>query len=178
MNAKADNPAGGALPDVLAPGLTVLFVGINPGRQSAAARAHYANPRNAFWRCLHAAGLTPTLLRPDQQGLLPSLGLGLTNAVARTTPGSGDLRARDWQGALQRLEELAHTLLPAWIAFVGKDAYTPLFTPRARVRLGVQRRPLGPSRVFVLPSTSPANAVLSERQKAAWFRRLARRLGT
>ena len=96
-----------AIPDVLAPGLRVLFCGINPGRVSAAAQAHFANPRNDFWRLLHAAGFTPRLLEPAEQFELLTYGIGVTNAAARTTPGSGDLRKADFAGAADRLERIA-----------------------------------------------------------------------
>ncbi len=99
-----------AVPDVLAPGLRCVFCGINPGRRSAAARAHFANPRNDFWRLLADAGLTPRLLDPSDQRELPALGYGLTNAAYRTTKGSGDLRRHDFAGAAERLERLAAAL--------------------------------------------------------------------
>ncbi|MBI5497214.1 MAG: mismatch-specific DNA-glycosylase [Deltaproteobacteria bacterium] len=162
------------LPDVLAPGLRIVFVGINPGRVSAAAGAHFANPRNCFWRALHRAGLTRRLLAPHEQALLVDDGLGLTNSVARVTRGSGDLRARDFDGALARLERLAWSLRPAWFAFVGKDAFCPLWRPRRTAVLGVQAHRIGGARMFLLPSTSPANAVLSEDEKVRWFTALAR----
>src|SRR5437667_5186295 len=79
------------VPDVLAPDLRVIFCGINPGRVSAAAHAHFANPRNDFWRLLRDAGFTPRLLAPDEQFRLLDFGCGLTNAAHRTTPGSSDL---------------------------------------------------------------------------------------
>ncbi|HEU5009357.1 MAG TPA: mismatch-specific DNA-glycosylase, partial [Gaiellaceae bacterium] len=93
----------GAVPDVLAPGLRVVFCGINPGHASARAGAHFANPRNDFWRLLHAAGFTRRLLEPQEQRELLALGIGLTNAARRTTRGSGDLRAADFAGAHERL---------------------------------------------------------------------------
>src|SRR4029077_11460595 len=87
------------VPDVLAHGLSCLFCGINPGRVSAAARAHFANPRNDFWRLLHEAGFTPRLYAPSEQFELLPLGYGVTNAAFRTTPGSGDLRRGDFDVA-------------------------------------------------------------------------------
>jgi double-stranded uracil-DNA glycosylase len=162
-----------AIPDVLAPGLRVLFCGINPGRVSAAARAHFANPRNDFWRLLHAAGLTQRLLTPAQQFSLLDEGIGVTNAAARTTPGSGDLRKPDFDGAAERLAELARTLRPAWIAFVGKEAYRGAFGERPQ--LGEQERRLGDTRLFVLPSTSPANAAVPWDERLRWFREFASR---
>src|SRR3954453_19554869 len=91
-----------AIPDVLAPGLRVVFCGINPGFRSAAAAAHFANPRNDFWRLLHEARFTPGLYAPDEQWSLPALGLGLTNAAYRTTKGSGELRRSDFAGSAER----------------------------------------------------------------------------
>ena len=109
-----------AVPDVLAPGLKAIFCGINPGRVSAAAGAHFANPRNDFWRLLHDAGFTPRLLAPDEQWSLPEFGYGLTNAAFRTTRGSGELRRGDFAGAAERLDRLAAELQPRAIAFVGR----------------------------------------------------------
>jgi double-stranded uracil-DNA glycosylase len=160
-----------AVPDVLAPGLRCVFCGINPGRRSAAAGAHFANPRNDFWRLLADSGLTPRRLDPSEQRELPALGYGLTNAAYRTTKGSGDLRRADFAGAAERLERLAAELSPGAIAFVGKAAYQGAFG-LARCELGLQERKLGATRLFVLPSTSPANAAVSYAERLRWFRRL------
>ncbi|MFL5968827.1 MAG: mismatch-specific DNA-glycosylase [Gaiellaceae bacterium] len=160
-----------AIPDVLAHALRVLFCGINPGRVSAAARAHFANPRNDFWRLLHAAGFTARLLTPAEQFELLQEGIGVTNAAARTTPGSGDLRKADFAGSSERLERLAMTLEPAWIGFVGKEAYRGAFGERPQ--LGEQKRRLAGTRLFVLPSTSPANASVPWAERLRWFRLLA-----
>jgi len=165
-----------AIPDVLAPGLRVLFCGINPGRVSAAAKAHFANPRNDFWRLLHAAGFTPRLLEPAEQSELLTYGVGVTNAAARTTPGSGDLRKADFAGAVERLEQLAAELKPAWIGFVGKEAYRGAFGERPE--LGVQERRLANTRLFVLPSTSPANAAVPWEERLRWFEELSRASGS
>jgi TDG/mug DNA glycosylase family protein len=156
---------------VLAPGLDVVFCGINPGRVSAAARAHFANPRNDFWRLLHAARFTPRLYEPREQFELLELGIGLTNAAYRTTPGSGDLRRGDFDG--DRLQRLADELAPHWLAFVGKQAYRGAFG--GRPALGVQERQLAETRLFVLPSTSPANAAVPWWERARWFLELAAR---
>jgi len=165
-----------ALPDVLAGGLRVLFCGINPGRVSAATSAHFANPRNDFWRLLHATGLTPRLLEPSQQFELLDYGIGVTNAAGRTTPGSGDLRKADFAGAASRLERIANELEPRWIAFVGKEAYRGTFGERPE--LGAQERRLAETRLFVLPSTSPANAAMPWRERERWFRELNRASGS
>ncbi len=164
-------PRESALPDILAPGLRVLFCGINPGLVSAAAGHHFANPRNDFWRLLHAACFTPRLLGPAEQAELPAFGIGVTNAAPRTTPGSGDLRRGDFAGSLGRLEAIAHELRPGWVAFVGKEAYRGVF--RERPELGEQARRLGETKLFVAPSTSPANAAVPWEERLRWFRQLA-----
>ena len=165
-----------AIPDVLGPGLRVLFCGINPGRVSAAAQAHFANPRNDFWRLLHAAGFTPRQLEPAEQFELLTYGIGVTNAAARTTPGSGDLRRADFAGSAERLGRIAAELRPAWIGFVGKEAYRGIFNERPQ--LGEQKRRLSGTRLFVLPSTSPANAAEPWDERLRWFRELSRASGS
>ncbi len=159
--------APSAVPDVLSPGLDVVFCGINPGRVSASTGRHFANPRNDFWRLLHDAGFTQRLLDPAEQRELPALGYGLTNAAYRTTPGSGDLRRGDFEGSAARLARIADELEPRFIAFVGKEAYRGAFGERPE--LGLQERALGDTRLFVLPSTSPANAAVPYDERLRWF---------
>ena len=161
------------VPDVLAPGLRIVFVGINPGRVSAAAAAHFANPRNDFWRLLHAAHLTSRRYEPHEQFALLEEGIGVTNAAYRTTPGSGDLRRADFAGSAERLERIALELKPKWLAFVGKEAYRGSFGERPA--LGLQERRLGETQLFVLPSTSPANAAVPWDERSRWFQELAGR---
>jgi TDG/mug DNA glycosylase family protein len=162
-----DAVAESAVPDILAPDLRVVFCGINPGRVSAAANAHFANPRNDFWRLLHAAGFTPRLYQPEEQFELLPLGIGVTNAAYRTTPGSGDLRKSDFAGSAERLERIALELAPRAIGFVGKEAYRGAFGERPE--LGLQERRLGETALFVLPSTSPANAAVPWDERLRWF---------
>ena len=166
-------PRSPAVPDVLAPNLRVVFCGINPGRVSAAAGAHFANPRNDFWRLLHAAGFTSRLYEPAEQYEVVAEGIGLTNAAYRTTRGSGDLRRGDFAGSAARLERIARELEPQWIAFVGKEAYRGAFGERAD--FGEQQRTLCATRLFVVPSTSPANAAVPWAERLRWFRALEKR---
>ena len=156
-----------AVPDILGPGLRLIFCGINPGLRSAAAGAHFANPRNDFWRLLAAAGFTPRLVDPSEQWSLLDLGFGLTNAAPRTTRGSGDLRRADFAGSAERLEQIAAELRPEGMAFVGKAAYEGAF--RERPELGLQDRRLADAWLFVLPSTSPANAAVPYVERLRWF---------
>jgi TDG/mug DNA glycosylase family protein len=155
------------VPDVLAPGLDVVFCGINPGLHSDAKQAHFANPRNDFWRLLHAAGFTPRLVDPNEQFDVLGYGVGLTNAALRTTRGSSDLRKGDFAGSAERLERLAVDLYPRAIGFVGKEAYRGPFG--GRPDHGLQERRLGRTALFVLPSTSPANAAVPWDERLRWF---------
>ncbi|HVR71394.1 MAG TPA: mismatch-specific DNA-glycosylase, partial [Vicinamibacteria bacterium] len=164
--------AESAVPDVLGPDLRVVFCGINPGRRSAAAAAHFANPRNDFWRLLRDAGFTPRLLQPGEQRELPGYGCGVTNAALRTTAGSGDLRRADFAGTAARLERLCAELRPRFMGFVGKEAWRGAFGSRAE--LGLQPRRLGRTALFVLPSTSPANAAVPYAERLRWFSELRR----
>jgi TDG/mug DNA glycosylase family protein len=142
-----------------------VFCGINPGRVSAAAAAHFANPRNDFWRLLHDGGFTPRLYEPQEQFALLQLGYGLTNAAYRTTPGSGDLRRGDFD--LASFEERIRVVGPRAVAFVGKEAYRGLWGERPEI--GPQLRVIGRTGLFVLPSTSPANAAVPYADRLSWF---------
>jgi len=110
------------------------------------------------------------LLEPEEQFDLLQVGIGLTNAARRTTRGSSDLRRGDFAGAEERLEEIVRTLRPRVIAFVGKGAYRGVFGERSDH--GPQERTLGGAALFVLPSTSPANASVSWDERLRWFRAL------
>lgn len=162
----AETPS--SVPDVLAPGLTCVFCGINPGRVSAAAEAHFANPRNDFWRLLHDAGFTPYLFDPQEQFSLLELGIGVTNAAYRTTPGSGDLRRRDFDAL--SFDARIRAVAPRAVAFVGKEAYRGLYGERPE--LGPQLRSIGRTGLFVVPSTSPANAAVPYAERLRWFEAL------
>ena len=108
---------------------------------------------------------------PHEQSELLTYGLGLTNAARRTTRGSGDLRQADFESALERLEGIAAAYEPPWIGFVGKAAYQGVF--RERSEHGPQDRTIQDTRLFVLPSTSPANAAVPWEERLRSFRALA-----
>jgi TDG/mug DNA glycosylase family protein len=160
----------GRLEDILAPDLRCIFVGINPGIRSAEAGHHFANPRNDFWRLLHDSGLTSQLLDPSDELELLANGLGITNAARRVTRGSGELRRTDFADAAARLARVANELNAGAFAFVGKQAYAGAFNERPEH--GRQKRTLEGRPLFVLPSTSPANAAVSYAEKLRWFKKL------
>jgi double-stranded uracil-DNA glycosylase len=146
------------LPDYLAPGLDVVFVGINPGEQSARAGHYYANPRNPFWLLLNRAGLTPRQLRPDEDHLLLTFGCGLTDIVKRPSRGLADLASAEFRRGRPILEEKLLRYQPRIVCFNSKTGFVNFFGAGIFRHFGRQDVTIGASRVFVLPSTSPANA--------------------
>ena len=145
------------VPDVVGPGLRVLFCGINPGLYTAWDGHHFARPGNRFWPALHASGFTPRQLRPDEERDLLTLGLGVTNVVARATATAAELSRDELRAGGQRLEDLGEQWRPEYVAVLGVTAYRAAFgEPRAV--LGRQDRRLGPAGVWVLPNPSGLNA--------------------
>jgi len=143
--------------DVIADGLAVLFVGINPGLVSGATGHHFARPGNRFWPVLHDAGFTPRLLRPDEQDALPPLGLGITNLVARTTATAAELTEEELRAGGERLVELVTRIRPRFVAFLGLTTYRVAFG-RRDATVGEQPGELAGARVWVLPNPSGLNA--------------------
>ncbi len=134
------------MPDVLADGLRVLFCGINPGLMTAASGHHFARPGNRFWPVLHLSGFTPRLLKPSEQGELPSYGLGITNVVARATARADELTADEYLEGGRLLTAKVERLRPRWLAVVGVTAYRAAFGDR-KATVGPQERTIGDSRV-------------------------------
>jgi len=145
------------IPDVAAPGLRVLFSGINPGLYSAATGRHFARPGNRFWPALHASGLTGRQLRPDEQDELLGLGLGITNMAARATARADELTSAELiEGGRILVAKLAR-LRPSWLAVLGVTAYRTSFgKPGATV--GPQPEVFHQTQVWVLPNPSGLNA--------------------
>lgn len=164
------------LPDLLAPGLRIVFCGINPGLWSAATGHHFARPGNRFWPALHAAGLTPRRMEPAEQGELLDLGLGLTNVVPRATARADELTAEEYAAGGRALTRKVAALAPEWLAVLGVTAYRSAFDER-RAQVGEQARTLGGTRVWVLPNPSGLNAHWSAQGLAGAFRELGQAAG-
>ncbi|AXB46383.1 mismatch-specific DNA-glycosylase [Amycolatopsis albispora] len=162
---------GGEIDDVLAPGLKVLFCGINPGLYSGATGLHFARPGNRFWPALHASGFTPRRFRPEEQRELLDLGLGITNLASRTTARADELSRDELQrGALVLTEKLARHR-PRWLAVVGITAFRTAFG-RPKATVGPQAEPIAETRVWVLPNPSGLNAHWTPTALGGEFRRL------
>ncbi|HET6653525.1 MAG TPA: G/U mismatch-specific DNA glycosylase [Nocardioides sp.] len=164
------------LPDVLAPGLRIVFCGINPGLWSAATGHHFARPGNRFWPALHASGLTPRRLEPAEQHELLALGLGLTNVVPRATARADELTAQEYVEGGRRLVAKMEELRPGWLAVLGVTAYRTAFGDR-RAQVGEQPLTIGETRVWVLPNPSGINAHWSAAALADEFTSLRRAAG-
>lgn len=145
------------IPDVIAPGLRVVFAGINPGLYSAATGYHFARPGNRFWPTLHRSGFTGRGFRPDEQEQLLGLGLGITNVVARATARADELRTEEFVAGACILNEKITRLQPRWLAVVGVTAYRTAFG-RPGAAVGPQDGAIGETRVWVLPNPSGLNA--------------------
>ncbi|HVD14099.1 MAG TPA: G/U mismatch-specific DNA glycosylase [Actinomycetota bacterium] len=149
--------SGRRVPDVIAPGLLVLFCGINPSLYSAAVGHHFARPGNRFWKALHLAGFTPRLLAPEQDGELPAHGLGVTNLVDRATAGAAEIRPDELRAGAAALAAKVEAAGPAWVAFLGIGAYRVAYDRPGAV-VGPRPDPVAGARVWVLPNPSGLNA--------------------
>jgi double-stranded uracil-DNA glycosylase len=154
------------LPDVLRPGLDVLFCGINPGLYSAATGFHFARPGNRFWPVLHRSGFTPRQLRPDEQWELLDLGLGITNVVPRASARADELGADELREGARRLMKLVGDQRPRMLAVLGISAYRAAFD-RPKAVVGEQD-----TGVWVLPNPSGLNAHYQLPALVEEFRRL------
>ncbi len=145
------------IPDVIAPRLDVLFVGINPGLWSAATGWHFARPGNRFWPALHRGGFIPRQLHPSEQGELLDCGLGITNMVARASARADELTADELLAGADLLTAKVARYRPRWVAVVGVTAYRIGFT-RPKAAFGPQPELLAGARLWVLPNPSGLNA--------------------
>jgi TDG/mug DNA glycosylase family protein len=167
--------AGRRVPDVLAPGLRVLFCGINPGLWSAAVGHHFARPGNRFWKALHRGGFTDRLLAPDEEAELLRRGLGITNLVDRATAGAADLTPEELRAGGRLLAAKVHSARPRVVAVLGVGAYRTAFA-RPRATVGPQPDPIGGVPAWVLPNPSGLNAHYQLPDLAEAFAELRRSL--
>jgi double-stranded uracil-DNA glycosylase len=167
---------GGTVPDLIGPGLRVLFCGINPSLYSAAVGHHFARPGNRFWPALHAGGFTARLLHPWEGAELLRLGCGITNIVDRATAAADELAAEELVAGAERLAAKVDAQRPKVVALLGITAYRTAFA-RNRARLGRQDDDLAGASVWVLPNPSGLNAHYTPAALARQFDELRRALG-
>lgn len=148
---------GKTVPDLLQPGLRVVWVGINPGLYSGAVGHHFARPGNRFWPVLHESGFTPERLHPSQERRLLEWGLGITNLVSRATARADELTADELVAGGQLLQKKLRRHRPRYAAFLGITAYRAAFG-RQGTGAGPQTERIGDTPVWVLPNPSGLNA--------------------
>jgi double-stranded uracil-DNA glycosylase len=154
---------GKKVPDVIAPGLKVLFCGINPGLYTAVIGHHFGRPGNRFWPTLYAAGITPRLLSPYEERELLDYGYGITNLVARATAAADALSSHELVEGGQALVDKIRRYRPRFLGVLGLTAYRTAFhRPKTQIGLQEERLGAGPeyngARLWVLPNPSGLNA--------------------
>src|SRR5438874_448664 len=170
------------LRDRIAPGVRVLLVGINPGVKSAQTGHHFAGPSNRFWKLLYESGLVPERISHLDDVRLPEWGFGVTNVVARPSPGIDDLRPAEYLEGWRILEKKIAQYRPQIVVFVGVTLYRALWKvlggkAAAAIRPGFQRATIHGARIFVLPNPSGRNANFTYAEMLAAFRGLRRAIG-
>ena len=173
--AELEAAKNGSVEDVIAPGLRVLFTGINPGLYTAAIGHHFGRPGNRFWPALYHSGFTPRLLSPYEEQELLQYGCGITNLVNRATATAEELSRDELEAGGRRLETSAARYHPHTIAVLGVGAYRSAFR-RPKAALGIQPEQIEGSRLWVLPNPSGLNAHYQLNDLAALFRELCESL--
>jgi TDG/mug DNA glycosylase family protein len=167
---------GRTVPDVVNPGLDVLFCGINPGLYSGAVGHHFARPGNRFWKSLHLSGFTDEVLSPFQERTLLGYCIGITNLVERSTASADELSSEELRLGAAHLEAKVCRLRPKWIAFLGMGAFRSAFA-RADAALGPQPETICGSSVWLLPNPSGRGAHYQVAELARLFGKLRRAAG-
>ena len=163
--------SGKTVPDLVAPNLKLLFVGINPSNCSGARGLHFASPGNRFWPTLHRAGFTERQLRPDERQELIDRGIGISNLVKRATARADEVDPAELRAGGERLRALVVDTRPLVVAILGKGAY--------RTAFGVAEPDIGPQPIkfegaalWVLPNPSGLNAHYTVERLAVEYARL------
>lgn len=147
------------VPDIVAPGLQILFVGFNPGIRSALTGHHFAGYSNRFWKLLFESGLTPRQYSPEEGSLLLELGYGITNIVARPTRSAAEIKKSEYKAGSRRLKRLIEELEPKIVCYQGIQVYKE-FSGRRTIRCGQQPTSVVEGVIdFVVPSPSGLNKI-------------------
>jgi TDG/mug DNA glycosylase family protein len=160
-----------SVPDLVGPDLGVLFCGINPGRLSGELGQHFARPGNRFWTVLRAGGFTDHVFSPSEQGVLPSLGIGITNLVDRVTAAASELDKEELRAGAEMLAVKVRRLQPRCVAVLGLQAYRTAFQ-RPHALIGEQPELLGDARLWLLPNPSGLQARYQLPEMSEMFRAL------
>lgn len=145
------------VPDLLAPNLLVIFIGINPGLYSGATGFHFAKPGNRFWPALHKSGFTPRLLHPSEERELLTFGVGVTKLVHRATATAAELTDAELKRGGTRIRKVVREMRPRAACFLGVGAYCQAYTLK-KAPIGIQPEGLEGVPLWVLPNPSGLNA--------------------
>jgi TDG/mug DNA glycosylase family protein len=167
---------GKGLRDVIAPGLALLFCGINPGLYTAAIGHHFGRPGNRFWKVLELSRMTPRLLSPFDERELIGLGIGVTNLVNYATGAAEELSPDEMRAGARSLRAKVRRYAPRTLAILGLGAYRVGFA-RPGARVGQQEERIGDTRVWVLPNPSGRTASYQMEAMVKLFEELARGAG-
>jgi TDG/mug DNA glycosylase family protein len=162
---------GKTVRDVIAPGLRVLFCGINPGLYTAAVGHHFARPGNRFWPALYAAGFTDRLMSAFDERELLAHGFGITNVVTRATATAAQLSRSELSEGGKRLIAKVRRYQPDFLALLGLGAYRAAFS-QPRAIIGQQEATIGETHIWVLPNPSGLNAHYQAKELAHLFAEL------
>jgi len=167
------------LVDRIEPGVRVLLIGINPGVMSATTGHHFAGPTNRFWGLLYESGIVPEPVTHEDDDRLPQWGIGMTNLIARPSPGIDVLRPQEYLDGWKILEEKIDRFRPRIVAFVGVTMYRALWkvlghTEAPVIKPGFQKATVHGARLFVLPNPSGRNAHFSYADMLSAFTELAK----
>jgi TDG/mug DNA glycosylase family protein len=162
--------------DVIAPGLRVLFCGINPGLWTSYTGHHFAGPGNRFWKALHLGGFTPRVLLPAEKRELLEYGVGITNVVARASATAAELEAHEYEAGGRRLLAKLRKYEPRALAVLGVGAYRAAFGD-GKAPVGEQKEKIGRTSVWVMPNPSGLNQNYSVEQMGRMFAELREAVG-
>lgn len=183
---EPESNAPATLPDLLAPGLRLVFVGINPSLYAVRAGHYFARRSNRFWPAFSASRLSAAAraalgrarLLPEDDVLLPACGIGFTDVVKRPTANAAELRPEEYASAVPALIARLAAAAPAVVCFHGVTGFRPVLrhgfgVARSAPALGPQPQRLGDAAIFLVPNPSPANAHFRLEDQVAWYDRLA-----
>ena len=164
------------LPDILAPDLSVVFCGLNPGVSAAATGHHFVGRGNRFWQVIHLAGFTPMQIDPEDDASVLSFGLGLTTAVERATASATELGDDEFVAGGLALRRKIERYAPRNVAFLGKAAFSAIAKKR-EVSWGRQPEAIAGAAIWILPNPSGRNRGFSLATLVESYGQLRRELG-
>ncbi len=157
------------LPDILAPGLRLVFIGSNPSIRASETGHYYAHPGNRFYPLLFEAGLTPRRLMSEEDVLLPTFGIGMTDLHERPSRRAAEVPDAVYRAGRERIVALLARYQPRWLCCNGARVYQNLTGTPGPVRYGAQEEMIAGCRLFVVPSTSGLNSALTVVRRDAFF---------